>query len=592
MPSADHVELSFKTLMVHGMGTFPRYKQIQSLFNCLDRLPRSAAGHNRTAKIFRPAKRKNPGRRPVHKVDFFCRFLNGHRRVKSPLVPDFFPVVQAKGFEVPQPQQFRQSRVISHLRMLIQGQMYRIQADIAIKQKLQPAPVVSRHAKQRSPQQPVVNKDHSRTRSGGALKALHAGIHGKGDFTDFAAVIINLNAVEGFVISREAVYIKKAPEKRVQFRAGKLFVHSGSILHNTAIVLVFNFCYVTDMNTHRKFSFAAGIGGLLITCIAGTAIAAPGDAALGNGMFARITTDKGDIVVRLEFQRTPLTVCNFVALAEGKMNAAGGKPYYNGLTFHRVIDDFMIQGGDPQGTGAGGPGYRFPDEIVAALKHDGPGVLSMANAGPGTNGSQFFITHVATPWLDGKHTVFGKVIEGQNVVNAIRQGDRIRSITIIRNGALATQFRADQAAFDTLLREANESASRNERGRRDADIALINQKYPNATLTPSGIRYVIQKQGTGVKPTAGKTVRVNYVGSLLSGQVFDRSDVRSGPLEFQVGAGRVIRGWDEMVLDMKIGEKRIAIIPPELAYGERGAGNGVIPPNSFLVFEMELIGVR
>jgi peptidylprolyl isomerase len=353
------------------------------------------------------------------------------------------------------------------------------------------------------------------------------------------------------------------------------------------------------MNTNRKFSFAAGIGGLLITCMAGTAVAAPGDAALGNGMFARISTDRGDIVLRLEFQRTPLTVCNFVALAEGKMTAAGGRRYYDGLTFHRVIsrangdaNDFMIQGGDPLGNGRGGPGYRFPDEIVANLRHNRPGILSMANSGPGTNGSQFFITIVPTPHLDGLHTVFGSVVEGQDVVNNIRQGDRMRSITIIRNGPQATQFRADQAAFDALLREMNSSAVDRARTQRDADIAQINTKYPNATLTPSGIRYVIQRQGTGVKPTVGKTVRVHYIGSLLSGQVFDNSVIRGEPIEFSVGTGRVIRGWDEMVLDMKIGEKRIAIIPPELAYGERGAGNGVIPPNSFLVFEMELIGVR
>jgi peptidylprolyl isomerase len=320
--------------------------------------------------------------------------------------------------------------------------------------------------------------------------------------------------------------------------------------------------------------------------------AAPGDAALGNGLFARINTDRGDIVVRLEFQKTPLTVCNFVALAEGKMNICQGKPYYNGLTFHRVIADFMIQGGDPVGNGTGGPGYRFPDEIVDSLKHDGPGVLSMANSGPGSNGSQFFITHKDTPWLDGRHTVFGRVVEGQDTVNVIRQGDRIRSITIIRNGQLASQFKADQAAFDSLLREANDKAANSERNRRNAEIAQINSKYPNAQQSPSGIRYIIQKQGTGNKPDRGKTVRVSYKGSLLSGQVFDNSDMHGGPFEFQVGVGRVIKGWDEMVMDMKVGERRVAIIPPELAYGERGAGDGVIPPNSFLVFEMELVAVK
>ena len=320
--------------------------------------------------------------------------------------------------------------------------------------------------------------------------------------------------------------------------------------------------------------------------------AAAGDSSLGNGIFARISTDRGDIVLQLEFQKTPLTVCNFVALAEGKMNVAGGKPYYNGLTFHRVIPDFMIQGGDPQGNGTGGPGYRFPDEIVPSLKHDGPGILSMANAGPGTNGSQFFITHKETPWLDGKHTVFGRVVDGQRVVNAIQQGDKIKTITIIRNGSLATQFKADQAAFDSLLREVNSSAADKAKTQRDADIAQINTKYPSATQTPSGVKYIVQKKGTGNKPAPGKTVQVNYKGSFLSGQVFDSSDTQGRPIEFPAGVGAVIKGWDEMIMDMQLGEKRLAIIPPELAYGERGAGNGIIPPNSFLVFEMELIGVK
>jgi len=376
------------------------------------------------------------------------------------------------------------------------------------------------------------------------------------------------------------------------------------------------------MNTNL-FSLIFGIGSLLIACIGscsntktgglnkrvsaglqapaektaqspgtGTSPAAAADSALGNGLFARISTDRGDIVVQLEFQKTPLTVCNFVALAEGKMNVTGGKRYYDGLTFHRVIADFMIQGGDPQGTGSGGPGYRFPDEIVSSLKHDGPGVLSMANAGPGTNGSQFFITHLATPWLDGKHTVFGRVVEGQNVVDAIRQGDKIKTITIIRNGPSASQFKADQAAFDSLLKEINAGAADKSKAQRDADIAQINTKYPNAVQTASGVKYVIQKKGNGNKPAAGKTVQVNYKGSFLSGKVFDSSDTQGRPLEFPAGVGAVIKGWDEMVMDMQVGEKRIAIIPPELAYGERGAGNGVIPPNSFLVFEMELVGVK
>jgi peptidylprolyl isomerase len=382
------------------------------------------------------------------------------------------------------------------------------------------------------------------------------------------------------------------------------------------------FCYNTDMN-HNVFSCIFGMGILLIACItscnrAGSAnkqalvnlqasaagnpaqragdgelsAGAAGDSALGNGMFARITTDRGDIVLQLEFQKTPLTVCNFVALAEGKMNVANGKPYYNGLTFHRVIADFMIQGGDPQGNGTGGPGYRFPDEIVPSLRHDGPGILSMANAGPGTNGSQFFITHKETPWLDGQHTVFGRVVQGQDVVNAIRQGDKIKTITIIRNGPLATQFKTDQAAFDSLLRDINAAATDKVKAQRDADISQISTKYPNAIQTPSGVRYIVEKKGTGSKSSPGKTVQVNYKGSFLSGQVFDSSDIQGGPIEFPVGVGAVIKGWDEMVLDMQIGEKRVVVIPPELAYGERGVGNGVIPPNSFLVFEMELVSVK
>jgi peptidylprolyl isomerase len=324
-----------------------------------------------------------------------------------------------------------------------------------------------------------------------------------------------------------------------------------------------------------------------------------GDASLGDGLFARIGTSRGDIVVRLEYQRTPLTVCNFVALAEGRMNAARGRRYYDGLNFHRVIskangddNDFMIQGGCPLGNGTGGPGYRFPDEIVSALRHDKPGILSMANAGPGTNGSQFFITIVPTPHLDGRHTVFGQVIQGQNIVNTIRLGDRIARIEIIRNGQAANAFKADQAAFDDLLGQANAAAVNRVQTQRNADLARINSQYPNTTQTSSGIRYIVQKQGTGVKPTAGKTVRVNYKGSLLSGQVFDSSDIQGRPIEFPAGTGRVISGWDEMIMDMRIGEKRLAIIPPELAYGDRAMGNGLIPANSFLVFEMELIGVR
>jgi peptidylprolyl isomerase len=324
----------------------------------------------------------------------------------------------------------------------------------------------------------------------------------------------------------------------------------------------------------------------------------PGDAALGDGLFARIKTTRGEILVRLEYEKAPLTVTNFAALAEGKMNVCGGKPYYNGLTFHRVISkangdeqDFMIQGGDPLGNGSGGPGYQFPDEFDASLRHDKPGMLSMANAGPGTNGSQFFITIVPTPWLDNRHTIFGKVIEGQQVVNAIKQGDKIETVTIVRNGAAAKAFKADQAAFDALLQKARADAAAASKAKRDGDIALAKSKYPGLTAAPSGILYKIEKEGSGDKPRQGATVQVNYKGMFLDGTVFDASEVHGGPLELKAGAGQVIPGWDQTVLDMKKGEKRLIVLPPELAYGERGAG-GVIPPNAFLVFEMELVGIK
>ena len=322
-----------------------------------------------------------------------------------------------------------------------------------------------------------------------------------------------------------------------------------------------------------------------------SAQSSPGNAALGDGLFARINTGKGEILIKLEFEKAPLTVCNFVALAEGKMDVCGGKPFYNGLTFHRVVANFMIQGGDPLGNGRGGPGYQFPDEFDPSLRHNGPGVLSMANAGPGTNGSQFFITHTATPHLDDRHTVFGRVVEGQRVVNAIQQGDKINSITIVRNGATAQAFKADQNAFNLLRSRAAASAAEKTKSQRDADLKVIAAKYPGLKTDSNGVQYVIQKNGTGAKPGKGSTVQVNYRGMFLSGEVFDASDAHTGPIEFRAGMEEVIPGWDRTVLDMRLGEKRLVVIPPELAYGERGAG-GVIPPNAFLVFEMELAGIK
>jgi peptidylprolyl isomerase len=310
---------------------------------------------------------------------------------------------------------------------------------------------------------------------------------------------------------------------------------------------------------------------------------------LPDGLYAVMETTRGEIILSLEYEKTPLTVINFVGLAEGKMKTdAKSGPYYDGLKFHRVINDFMVQGGDPQGTGAGGPGYNFVDEIDSSLKFDGPGVLAMANAGPGTNGSQFFITHVETSWLQGKHTIFGHVVEGMDIVNAIKQGDSIVKVSIIRNGAAAEAFKADQAAFDAINDGLVESAKKKAEEASKAILDEIQNRWPNAETTESGIRYVIKKEGTGKTPPSGTKVTVHYTGMFMDGRKFDSSVDRNQPFEFTVGARQVITGWDETVLSMKKGEQRTIILPPELAYGSRGAG-GVIPPDSWLVFEVELI---
>ncbi len=339
-----------------------------------------------------------------------------------------------------------------------------------------------------------------------------------------------------------------------------------------------------------KFFRGAGLGGALLVLLGGVTPLAAKDSKLGDGIFARINTNRGEIVLKLHYDIAPLTVCNFISLAEGSMDAANGKPFYDGIIFHRVIDDFMVQTGDPEGTGRGGPGYRFADECSSKLRHDSAGILSMANAGPNTNGSQFFITHVATPWLDDKHTVFGKVIKGQNVVNMIRQGDKMLTVRILRNGPDALAFKSGQATFDALQMGVEERARAALKEERQKDLDLIAARYSDLENASSGLMTKVLAKGSGKKAEAGKKVQVKYTGSFLSGEVFDSSEMHGKPIEFIVGRRQVIPGWDEAVLGMAVGEKKIAVIPPELAYGERGAG-GVIPPNAFLVFEMELVAV-
>ncbi|MDR1744145.1 MAG: peptidylprolyl isomerase [Planctomycetota bacterium] len=322
--------------------------------------------------------------------------------------------------------------------------------------------------------------------------------------------------------------------------------------------------------------------------------AAPVEAGqLAPGVYAQIDTDKGPILLQLFYKETPMTVANFVGLAEGTLDTSTkrGQPFYDGIVFHRVIPDFMIQGGDPTGTGTGGPGYRFEDEIRPNLRHDSPGILSMANAGPGTNGSQFFITHVPTPHLDGKHTVFGKVVQGQNVVDAIQKGDVIRKATILRVGPEAESFRPDQAMFERLQAgDANPGgagSSADGGGDSKSDWARRIRNYEKEAKTSmSGLKYVVLEKGSGAKPRPGQTVATHYTGRLMDGSKFDSSVDRGEPFEFKVGRGQVIQGWDEALGDMKIGEKRAIIVPSKLGYGAQGAG-GVIPPNATLFFEVE-----
>ncbi|MBS1647441.1 MAG: peptidylprolyl isomerase [Bacteroidetes bacterium] len=310
-----------------------------------------------------------------------------------------------------------------------------------------------------------------------------------------------------------------------------------------------------------------------------------------DGMYAKINTNKGDIYLKLEYEKTPMTVANFIGLSEGQIKNAAkaeGVPFYNGLKFHRVIPNFMIQGGDPDGNGSGGPGYKFADEIDTTLKHTGPGILSMANAGPGTNGSQFFITHVETAWLNGKHTVFGHVIKGQEVVNAIAQNDTMKTITILRKGKKAEAFDAPKT-FETEKANVGKKAEEKIAKEKAEMDKTLNEKYGKAQTTASGLRYIIEKEGTGAQPTANSQVTVHYTGTLLNGTKFDSSVDRGQPLTF--GLGQVIPGWTEGLQLMKVGGKSKLIIPPNLGYGERGAG-GVIPPNAWLVFDVELLDIK
>lgn len=350
----------------------------------------------------------------------------------------------------------------------------------------------------------------------------------------------------------------------------------------------------------------------------------------GDGIFATIATNKGAIVVQLEYQKTPVTVANFVSLIEGKNTFVTdaklkGKPFYDGLKFHRVISDFMIQGGDPLGNGSGGPGYAFKDEITD-LKFDKGGILAMANSGPATNGSQFFITHKDTPWLDGKHTIFGHVTEGMSIVNSIVQDDVILKMTITRKGASAKAFDAakvfadyytnkDEDARKEAAKKA-EAEAQAQKAYKEKYAAVINAKAADivnlkttGTATASGVIYKITQKGTGVKPADGTKVNISYAGYFEDGILFDSNfeevakaygkydanrATHGGYKPFPFEAGRkdgMIPGFLEGLSQLSFGDKAIVFMPSNLAYGATGAG-GVIPPNANLVFEVEMTEIK
>ncbi len=344
--------------------------------------------------------------------------------------------------------------------------------------------------------------------------------------------------------------------------------------------------------------------GLIVGFVA--SIFAQNDMEISDGIYASFKTTKGTILCELEYKQTPMTVANFVGLAEGKNfkvdQVVISKPYFDGLTFHRVIKDFMIQGGCPLGNGTGDPGYKFPDEFVPALKHVGPGILSMANSGPGTNGSQFFITHKATPWLDGKHTVFGHVVTGQSVVDSIAMGDIMLSVKIIRVGKEAENWNA-QEAFDKVylgkqleLNKQKEAFAKIEAMSEDEykkfmfdEVKKTNKK---AKMTSSGLVYVIQKKGSKDRVVKGSKVSLHYVGTFRAdGKQFDSSRDRNQTLDFSYIDQKMIPGFEEGIAMVGVGGKITIYIPYFQAYGKNGRP-GAIPPYSDLVFDIEMVNIQ
>ncbi|KQC28570.1 peptidylprolyl isomerase [Flagellimonas eckloniae] len=343
---------------------------------------------------------------------------------------------------------------------------------------------------------------------------------------------------------------------------------------------------------------------------------------LGDGIFADIQTSQGDIIVKLEHNKTPVTVANFVSLAEGNSpfvaDSLKGKKYYDGIIFHRVMKDFMIQGGDPTGTGRGNPGYKFKDEFHDSLSHSKKGILSMANSGPKTNGSQFFITHKETPWLNGKHSVFGEVVNGMEVVDSIAGVEVVapankpkvdvimNKVEIVRNGKEAKKFDAVQIMTDYFAEE--EAVQAAFKKMKDDLTAEFNTQKEEAEETDSGLRIYSLVKGEGPQPKIGQKVLVNYAGWLPNGELFDsnieevaakHNQLNPGrrdqggympvPMEYSPEA-RLFPGFREGLLTMKVGDKLRLFLPSHLGLGSQG--RGPIPNNSDLIFDLEVTGIQ
>ena len=330
----------------------------------------------------------------------------------------------------------------------------------------------------------------------------------------------------------------------------------------------------------------SAIFAIMTVALASAACSTP-DRDLPNGLYAEIQTAKGDIVIELFDERAPATVMNFVGLAEGAIDNthAPGEPYFDGLTFHRVEPGFVIQGGDPKGDGTGGPGYRFPTETHPELVHDRPGIVAMANSGPDTNGSQFYITMAPTPHLDGGYNVFGEVVDGMDVVGSIEAGDRMRRVSILRVGDEAEDYAPSQESFDALVADIRAERERQREDARQAALDALRDEYPGlAEYEDTGLLLAEVRAGSGAPPQQGDEVAVHIVWSLPDGRQLDSTRDRGEPERFVYMQNRLIRGLEIAIGTMSVGERTVAVVPPELWGSNRPP---MIPEDSHVVFDIE-----